>query len=123
MEKSARWCDKNHLQVNTGKTRVGGGFPAQKDPNTHVNINGERVEMVDTCKFLGVHLNNKLDWSDNTDAPNRQGQSQLFSLSRLSSFNVCTRLLWMFHQSVVASVIVFAVLCWGGGAGAVAQTN
>ncbi len=72
-------CDRNHLQVNTGKTRVGGGFPAQKDPNIHVNINGERVEMVDTCKFLSVHLNNKVDWSDNTDALYRKGQSAVLS--------------------------------------------
>nr|XP_010780298.1 PREDICTED: von Willebrand factor A domain-containing protein 7-like [Notothenia coriiceps] len=33
---------------------------------------------------------------------------------RLRSFNVCTRLLQMFYQSVVASVLFFAVVCWGG---------
>ena len=73
--------------------------------------------MVDTYKFLGVQLNNKLDWSDNTEALYRKGQSKLFFLRMLRSFNVCTRLLRMFYQSVVASVIFFAVVCRGGGIG------
>ena len=73
--------------------------------------------MVNTYKFLGVHLNNKLDWSDNTEALYRKGQSRLFFLRRLRSFNMCTRLLRMCYQSVVASAIFFAAVCWGGGIG------
>ncbi|KAG5283816.1 hypothetical protein AALO_G00046470 [Alosa alosa] len=33
---------------------------------------------------------------------------------RLRSFNVCSKLLRMFYQSVVASVLFYAVVCWGG---------
>ena len=44
----------------------------------------------------------------------RKGQSKLFFLRRLRSFNMCRRLLQMFYQSVVASVLFFAVVCWGG---------
>ena len=38
-----------------------------------------------------------------------KGQSRMFFLRRLRSSNVCTRLLRM------GSLIVFTVLCWGGG--------
>ena len=72
--------------------------------------------MVDTYKFLGGHLNNNLDWSDNTEALFRKGQSRLFFLRRLRSI-VRTRLLRMFYHSVVASAISFAAVCWGGGIG------
>ena len=65
--------------------------------------------MVDTYKFLGVHVNNKLDWSSNTEALSRKEQSRLF-LRRLRSFNMDTRLLQMFYHSVVASVF-FAAAC------------
>lgn len=37
---------------------------------------------------MGVHLNNKLNWSDNTDMIYRKGQSRLFVLRRLRSFGV-----------------------------------
>lgn len=32
-----------------------------------VSIQGSVIEIVDTFKFLGVHLNNTPDWTDNTD--------------------------------------------------------
>ena len=64
---------------------------------------------------MGVHLNKTLDWSDNTEAIYKKGQSRLYLLRRLKSFNVCSRLLYMFYQSVVASILLYAVVCWGGG--------
>ena len=73
--------------------------------------------MVDSYKYLGLYMNKKLDWSDNTDALYKKGQSRLFFLRRLRSFDVCSRLLRMFYQSVVASAIFSAVACWGSGAG------
>ena len=72
--------------------------------------------MVDSYKYLGVHLNKRLDWTDNTDALYKKGQSRLFFLRRLRSFDVCNRLLRMFYQSVVDSVLFFAVACWGSSA-------
>ncbi|TWW64023.1 hypothetical protein D4764_03G0010310 [Takifugu flavidus] len=38
----------------------------------------------------------------------------MYFLRRLRSFNICRKLLWMFYQSVVASVLSYAVVCWGG---------
>ena len=42
-----------------------------------VNICGEDIEVVPTYKYLGVHLDDRLDWSLNTDALYRKGQSRL----------------------------------------------
>ncbi|KAI3359517.1 hypothetical protein L3Q82_013909 [Scortum barcoo] len=35
-------------------------------------------------------------------------------LRRLRFFNICSKLLQMFYQSVVASVLFYTVVCWGG---------
>ena len=40
---------------------------------TPVNIQGSDIEVVKSYKFLGVHLNNKLDWTDNTNALFKNG--------------------------------------------------
>ena len=69
--------------------------------------------MVQTYKYLGVHLDHKLDWSVHTDAAYKKGQSRLFFLRKLTSFQVCNDMLYLFYQSVVASAVVFAVVCWG----------
>lgn len=59
--------------------------PPQHKP---VNILDLVNEIVDFMKYLGVHLNNKLDWSDNTDTLFTKGESHLHLL-RLRSFGVC----------------------------------
>ncbi|TWW55054.1 hypothetical protein D4764_09G0001030 [Takifugu flavidus] len=75
---------------------------------------GLDIEIVEEYKYLGVHLNNKLDWTHNTDTLYKKGQSRLHLLRRLRSFGVCRSLLRTFYDSVVASVIFYAVV-WSCG--------
>ncbi|KAI3362859.1 hypothetical protein L3Q82_001900 [Scortum barcoo] len=42
------------------------------------------IDTVKSYKYLGVHLNDSLDWSDNTNALVKKGNSRLFLLRRLS---------------------------------------
>ena len=110
------WAEENHLQLNTSKTKeLVVDFRQSKTPSTPITINGEEVERPNSCTFLGLHLNKKLDWSDNTEAIYKKGQSRMLFLRRLRSFDVCSRLLRMFYQSVVASALFSAVVCWGSG--------
>ncbi|KAM9317524.1 uncharacterized protein KZ484_021968 [Pholidichthys leucotaenia] len=110
-------CHWNCLQINARKTkelvvdccRQGQPFTAP------VNIQGTDIEMVTSYKYLGVHLNNKLDWSHNTDALYKKGQCRLFLLRRLRSFGVQGVLLKTFYDMVVASAITFGVVCWDNG--------
>ena len=110
-----QWCRHNHLQLNATKTKeMVVDFRRSQPSLLPVSIGGVSVEVVKTYKYLGVHLDSKLDWSANIDAIYKKGQSRLYFLRRLRSFNVCNKLLRMFYQSVVASVLFYAVVCWGG---------
>lgn len=40
-----------------------------------MNIQGSDIETVDSFKYLFVHLNKKLDWSQNIDALSKKGES------------------------------------------------
>ncbi|KAI4888220.1 hypothetical protein NFI96_004855 [Prochilodus magdalenae] len=77
-------------------------------------LKGVDVEVVRSYRYLGVHLDERLDWSVNTDIVYKKAQSRLYFLRRLGSFRICQKLLLMFYQSVVASVLFYAVVCWGG---------
>ena len=70
VESFVGWCDTNHLQLNIRKTKelVVDYRRSKKRAPTPITIRGEEVEAVDNYKFLGVHINNKLDWTDNTEA-------------------------------------------------------
>ena len=71
------------------------------------------MDVVQDYKYLGVYLDNKLDWAKNTEAVYKKGQSRLYFLRKLRSFKVCNIMLRMFYQSMIASAIFFAVVCWG----------
>ncbi|XP_074543295.1 E3 SUMO-protein ligase ZBED1-like [Halichoeres trimaculatus] len=79
-----------------------------------VSIDGADIEVVSSYKYLGVHLDDKLDRSCNTTAIYWKGQSRLHFLRRLGSFNVCSDMLHMFYKTVVESALLYAAVCWGG---------
>ena len=64
------WCQQNHLLLNAGKTKgiLLDFHQRHSTPPIAVTIQGRDIERVDSIKYLGVHLNNKLDWSHNIDA-------------------------------------------------------
>ncbi|TWW64159.1 hypothetical protein D4764_03G0011670 [Takifugu flavidus] len=65
---------------------------------TEVQIGTEEVEGVQTYKYLGLWLDNRLDWTSNTRQLYKKTQSRMYFLRRLRSFNICRKLLWMFYQ-------------------------
>ncbi|KAI4887653.1 hypothetical protein NFI96_006166, partial [Prochilodus magdalenae] len=108
------WCELNHLQLNVTKTKeLVVDLRRDKAQVTPISIKGVSVDTVEDYKYLGVHIDNKLDWAKNTDALYKKGQSRLYFLRRLRSFNICRTMLRIFYESVVASAILYAVACWG----------
>lgn len=81
-----------------------------------IAIQVSEVEMVSSHRYLGVQLDDKLDWKSHLETVYKKGQSRLYFLRRLRSFNICRPLLCNVYQTVVASALFFAVVCWGGGA-------
>lgn len=109
------WCEDNFLKLNVGKTKeLIIDFRKKKEEVCPVTINGEQIEIVQTYKYLGVHIDHKLDWKKNTEAVFKKAQSRLFFLKKLRSFDISRRLLNVFYQGILASVLFYAVLCWGG---------
>ncbi|KAI4888693.1 hypothetical protein NFI96_005457 [Prochilodus magdalenae] len=116
VEDFVEWCTTNHLKLNITKTKeMCIDFRRSRPSQQPISIKGVDVEVVRSYRYLGVHLDERLDWSVNTDIVYKKAQSRLYFLRRLGSFRICQKLLLMFYQSVVASVVLFyAVVCWGG---------
>nr|XP_029131377.1 uncharacterized protein LOC114917641 [Labrus bergylta] len=68
-------CVSDVVTGNTGE--VVADYRKKKRPPVPVIIQGETVERVDSYKYLGVHINNKLDWSHSSDTLFRKGQSRI----------------------------------------------
>ncbi|KAK3562926.1 hypothetical protein QTP86_011451 [Hemibagrus guttatus] len=109
------WCNLNQLQLNILKTKeMVIDFRRSGAHLLPVSIEVVDVERVRSYRYLGLQLDDKLDWSVNTDYLYKKGQNWLFFLRRLGSHNICKKLLLMFYQSVITSVFFYAVVCWGG---------
>ncbi|TWW69303.1 putative RNA-directed DNA polymerase from transposon BS [Takifugu flavidus] len=108
------WSLRNNLQINAGKTKelVVVFCRCNNPPPAQVNILGTDVDVVESYRYLGVQLNNNLDWTHNTDALVKRGNSRLFLLRRLRSFGVQGPLLRTFYDSVVGSAIFYGIVCW-----------
>ncbi len=109
------WCETNGLRLTAKTKEIVVDFSRYPHKVVPVNIQESEIEIVTSYKYLGVYFNNKLDWSDNTVQVYKKGQNRIHLLRQLRSFGVCQALLKTFYDSVVSSVILYAVTCWGGG--------
>ena len=71
-------------------------------------------------KYLGVHIDRKLNWRTNTEAAYKKEMSRLDFLRRLRSFGEQQD--DGYFQAAVARTRFFAVVCWGGSIGAATPT-
>ena len=61
------WLNANRLSLNIEKTNFMIFKPKNKNiDNQDIKINGSKINCVDKAKFLGVVIDNKLNWSEHT---------------------------------------------------------
>ena len=63
---------------------------AEHDP---IHIDGAVVEQVESFKFLGVHITNKLSWSKHTKTVVKRERQHIFTLRRLKRFGIGPQIL------------------------------
>ena len=81
-----------------------------------VIIDGQVVEQVENYKYLGIHVNNKLDWSIHASKVISKINQRMFFVRKLNHFHVDKTLISLFYQAVVQSLISFCICVWGGNA-------
>jgi hypothetical protein len=112
-----KWCDVNFLELNVKKTKeIIIDFRRKKEAVQPVIIKDQPIDIVSEYKYLGVLLDDKLNWSSHAVSVYKKLQSRLYFLRKLRSFHVCNKMLNIFYQSILCSVLTFATVCWGGNA-------
>ena len=109
------WCENNFLLLNVSKTKelVIDFRRKKKSQVVPIQMKGADIEIVDSYKYLGVVIDSKLNWSLHIDKVYKKTQSRLFFLRKLKSFHVCNRMMKMFYDTVICSLLSFALVCWG----------
>ena len=75
------WCLENNPSLNVNKTKeMIVDFKKQQRVHPHIYINWTAVEKVESFKFLGVHITDKLKWTTHTDSVVKKEQQSLINL-------------------------------------------
>lgn len=107
----SNWSHENNLISKASKTKdMIVDFWRFRPPAVKVCRVG--IEVVTKYKYLGLYLDNKLDWSLDTDKLYKKGKNHLFLLRKLRSLDISSKLLQEFCQPVVTSVLFYAT--WRG---------
>lgn len=112
VDRFAEWPEDNHLLLNVDKTKV---IDFRKKGTTLQPwcILGRDFKLVEEYKYLGVTVDSQLKWKANSTAVYKKGCSRLYFLRKLRSFNVCSKMLEILYQCVIASTLFSSVVCWG----------
>ena len=115
IETFIEWCDRNYLQINVKKTKEM-IFDFRKDPPVHkdVIIKNEIVERVKVYKYLGVTIDEKLDWTEHSSNVLNKMKTRLYMMRKLNSIMVDKNILAIFYRSCILSVLTFCLVAWGG---------
>ena len=100
------------LELNVTKTKelVLGDSP-------HLNldlvvINNTNVERVDCFKYLGTHIDSKLNFETHVNSVIKKCKQRMYLLRKLKSFDVCMNILSLIYKSLIESIISFNVITW-----------
>ena len=88
-------------------------FTLNKNPLLPITVKGQLVDIVSTYKYLGITIDDKLDWDAHASIVNSRMQRRLFFLRKLNSFNIDPTIMYLFYTSVIESVLLFCIQAWG----------
>ena len=104
----ARWCQNNNLCLNVTKTKeVIVDYRKRSTEHAPILIDLAVVEQVESFKFLGGHINNKLEWSKHTKTVIKRARQSLFLLRKLKRFGMGSEILKRFYSCNIESTGCF----------------
>ncbi|KAI2649485.1 RNA-directed DNA polymerase from mobile element jockey [Labeo rohita] len=107
------WCSDNYLQLNTDKTKELVIHASKSPPGfTHITIHGQPVEQVSTFKYLGLTIDNKLNFNEHVTITQKRAQQRLYAIRKLRSLHVAPHLLLLLYKSIIQPLLLYCSPCF-----------
>ncbi|CAK1579780.1 unnamed protein product [Parnassius mnemosyne] len=116
LSKKVHWFTSNNLLLNAKKTKcVNFTMPNVRQIDTHITMNDESVQIVDTTVFLGMTLDSKLQWGSHISALAGRLSSAAYAVRKIRSLTdeKTARLVYF---SYFHSVMSYGLMLWGSAA-------
>ena len=120
----SNWCTKNFLDLNVSKTKEMIFDPRKKqNAKDNVIINCSTVETVHSYKYLGVTIQDNLKWDQHVNIQVKKANKRMYHVRCLRKLKVDNKLLCLFYNSVISSVLVYAISSWFNACNVKLQNN
>ncbi len=109
----SKWCADNFLDLNASKTKEI-VFDMRKNQNSKepININNTSVAIVPSYKYLGVTIQQNLKWNEHVEIQAKKATKRMYHVRRLKKQNIDSKIICLFYNSVVSSVLVYGLSSW-----------
>ena len=106
-------CQNDNLSIDVTETKeMIVDYRKRRTEHAPILIDGAVVEQVESFKFLGVHITNKLSWSKHTKRVLNRARQCLFPLRRLRRFVTGPQILKKLYSCTIESIWLHHRLVW-----------
>ena len=111
----AQWCEYNHLELNVTKTKqMIVDFRRSPSIDNTLYINNTVVENVSVYKYLGTLIDHNFTFAENVDNVYKKINQRVYFVRQLHRLNIDTKIMELFYNAIIQSVISFSITCWYG---------
>ena len=89
-------------------------FRLNSPAHEKIFIEEQEVERVQNYKYLGVNINNKLDWHPHVSTVISKINQRYHLVRKLNFFRIDKTLISFIYKSFINSIISFCICVWGG---------
>lgn len=112
LTKIIEWLNCNNLVINLEKTKIMQFHQRRANPTINLTYKNYKIETVNTAKFLGIMVDNKLTWKPQIEHLCKRLSKSAYALYQLSKkVNISTLL--TAYYGLVASVLRYGIIFWG----------
>ena len=109
----SRWLNLNKLSLNVNKTKaMAFHMPQKKIIQPNIQINGSNIEFVEKFVFLGITINNKLNWNSHINKITNNISKTVGILNKLRSF-LPSGVLQTIYNTLILPHMTYGILAWG----------
>ena len=110
----SKWLRSNKISLNTSKTEIIIFRPKRKTIQKHLNfrISGQQIKTITHVKYLGIHLDQHLDWNLNMTTLQSKLNRAIGLLSKIRHY-VPKFLLRTLYFTLFNSHLIYACQVWG----------
>ena len=114
LEQIKKWLQVNRLSLNIDKTNymIFTTKARKKEQNLNIKINDKTISEVNTCKFLGIIVDNRLKWTDHINALSTKISKSIGIISKTRKYLGQKTLLQLYY-SFVYPYLLYGNLIWG----------